>query len=87
MIKHLKEPRITYIELLSKVGKKKASPRCIYSIVYHEPPDVCSVFRTESGAAGSKAFLGGLLYTHLNLRLTYVRVTHPCTVQLLNPSS
>lgn len=77
MIKHLKETQITYIELLSKVRKKKTSPRCIYSIVYHEPPDVYSIFRTESEAAGSKASLGGLFYTHLNLSLTYVRVTHP----------
>lgn len=65
MIKHLKEPWITYIELLSKIWKKKTNPRCIYSIGYHEPPDVYSIFRTESEAAGSKASLGGLFYAHI----------------------
>lgn len=82
MIKHLKEPQIRYKYFLE--FERKISPK-----LFHCLPQTMTVFvisRTGGQAAGHQSTPGSLLYFHLNLAVTYVTVTYPCTVQLLTPS-
>lgn len=77
MIKHLKEPQIRYKYFLE--FERKISPK-VSTANYQMTVFVIS--RTGGQAAGHQSTPGSLLYFHLNLAVTYVTATYPCTVQL-----
>lgn len=84
MIKHLKEPQIRYKYFLE--FERKISPKVFSLSTTNYQMTVFVISRTGGQAAGHQGTPGSLLYFHLNLAVTYVTVTCPCTVQLLTPS-